>query len=253
MSTSRRAGVRKRPEQRRGDNLYPVTFRQEFGEHVLELDVPQGVWNPTPHGVHLGNMLLRLDFSGRHVLELGTGCGIHAILLARRGAARLTLTEIDAAINDNARHNLAKHGVDIPIELVVADWTAVPGASHEGKAPWDCVVSNPPFAKSGKRYRRYFIDTLILDAHKLVRPGGWLVFVQSSMANVPRSIRLMEESGMQVRIVGETDGPFRDYYLEDESFLREIAGIPGAYDVRDGIHYEQLVVLQATLPGPGPK
>ena len=48
----------------------------------------------------------------------------------------------------------------------------MPGASHEGKATWDCVVSNPPFAKSGKRFRRYFIDTFILDAHKLVRPGG---------------------------------------------------------------------------------
>ena len=71
-----------------GSNLYPVTISQQFGDHLLELDVPEGVWNPTPHGIHLGNMLLELDFSGEHVLELGTGCGIHAILLARQGACR---------------------------------------------------------------------------------------------------------------------------------------------------------------------
>jgi methylase of polypeptide subunit release factors len=237
-----------RPEKRRGDNLYPVTFSERFGEVEMELDVPRGVWNPTPHGVHLGAMLLELDFTGEHVLELGTGCGIHAILLARRGAARLTVTEIEAEINENARHNLAKNGVDLPVEYLVADWTAVPAASHHGTAPWDTVVSNPPFAKSGKRYRRYFVDTLILDAHKLVRPGGRLVFVQSSMADVPRSVRLMEEHGMDVRVVGETDGPFRDYYFEDDAYRREMAAIPGAYSVREGVHYERLIVFEARLP-----
>ncbi len=234
-------------EQWQGDNLYPVTISQQFGDHLLELDVPKGVWNPTPHSIHLGNMLLRLDFSGEHVLELGTGCGILAILLARRGAARMTLTEIDGVIFDNARHNLAANEVKTPAEYVVADWTALPGASHDGKAAWDCVVTNPPFAKSGKRYRRYFIDTLILDAHKLVRPGGRLVFVQSSMADIPRSIGLMEEHGMQVRIVGETSGPFRDYYFEDEAYMREMAQVPGGYDIRYGVHYERLIVFEAEL------
>lgn len=236
-----------RPERRHGDNLYPARLRQTFGEHELELDVPEGVWNPTPHGIHLGNMLLELSFEGEHVLELGTGCGIHAILIARRGAARLTVTEIEAAIHDNARHNLAKHGVTIPLAYVTCDWTAVPGASHDG-GTYDVLVTNPPFAKSGKRYRRYFIDTLILDAHKLVRPGGRLVFVQSSMADVPRSLRLMADHGMAVRIVGETDGPFRDYYYDDPAYLREMALIPGAYDVRDGVHHERLIVFEARLP-----
>jgi release factor glutamine methyltransferase len=224
------------------DNLYPTCFTTVFGDDELTIDVPEGVWNPTPHGVHLGNMLQTLDFAGEHVLELGTGCGVHAILIARRGAARMTLTEIEQAPLDNARHNLGRHGLDCPVEYVVADWTAVPGE------PADTLVTNPPFAKSGKRYRRYFIDTLILDAHKLVKPGGRLVFVQSSMADVPRSMALMADCGMDVRIVGETDEPFRDYYFEDAAYLREMASIPGAYTVRDGVHHERLIVFEATLP-----
>ena len=237
-----------RPEARSGDNLYPVTFSQQFGDFEMHLDVPAGVWNPTPHGVHLGNMLMQMDFSGEHVLELGTGCGIHAILLAHRGAAELTMTEIGAEINDNAEHNLKKNGIDIPRSYHVADWTNVPGASHQGDVPWDTVITNPPFAKSGKVYRRHFIDSLILDAHKLARPGGRLIFIQSSMADIPRSLHYMKEHGMRVRIVGETDGPFRDYYFEDESYLLEMASIPGAYSLRDGRHYERLMVFEARLP-----
>lgn len=214
----------------------------------MQLDVPEGVWNPTPHGVHLGNMLTELDFTGDHVLELGTGCGIHAILIARRGARKLTMTEIASHINENAEHNLQKNHVRTPREYLVADWTNVPGCSHESDVPWDCLVTNPPFAKSGKRYRRHFIDKLILDAHKLVKPGGRLIFVQSSMADVPRSIDLMEQCGMAVRIVGETDAPFRDYYFEDPEYLKEMAGLAGSYQVREGVHYERLIVFESTLP-----
>ena len=91
------------------------------------------------------------------------------------------------------------------------------------------------------------IDTLVLDAHKLVRSGGELVFVQSSVADIPRSIQLMTECGMNVQVVGETSGPFRDYYYEDAAFMREIAKSPGAYALRDGRYYERLIVFRATL------
>ena len=57
----------------------------------------------------------------------------------------------------------------------------------------------------------------------------------------------MTNCGMNVQIVGETDGPFRDYYYEDAAFMREIGSIPGAYAIRDGVHYERLIVFRATL------
>lgn len=227
---------------RHGDNLYPAQLDVAFGPYQLSLDVPAGVWNPTPHGVELGNRLTDVRFDGEHVLELGTGCGLHAIVIARQGAKSMSLTEIEPPILDNARHNLAKHAIGIPVDYQVADWVQVEGE------PADTLVTNPPFAKSGKRFRRYFIETLILDAHKLVRPGGRLIFIQSSMADVPRSIRLMEENGMTVKILGERDGPFRQYYFEDSRFLMEMTKIPGSYAVRDGKHYERLVSFQATLP-----
>ena len=149
-----------------GDNLYSTTLEVTFGDYQLSLDVPEGVWNPTPHGLLLGNALAEQDFSGQEVLELGTGCGLHAVVIARQGARSLTLTELDSEILDNARHNLKKCNVETPTDYQVADWTQVKNG------PWDALVTNPPFAKSYKHYYRYFIDTLILEAHKLIQPGG---------------------------------------------------------------------------------
>ena len=57
----------------KGNNLYPQELTLSFGDVTISLDVPEGVWNPTPHGMHLGNMILNLDFKGADVLELGSG------------------------------------------------------------------------------------------------------------------------------------------------------------------------------------
>lgn len=225
-----------------GDNLYPVEMELEIGDVKMNLDVPEGVWNPTPHGEHLGNMIVeKLDFEGETVLELGSGCGNHTILIAQKNPAKIIATEIEQEIVDNTQHNVEKHGIDIPMEYMVADWT------NTDTPPVDVLITNPPFTKSGKRYYRYFIDTLINDAHKLVKPGGRLIFIQSSMANIRKSIELMEEWNMEVRIVGKTQNPFRDYYYEDERYMKMIETFPGAYTMLNGKEHETLVVFEARL------
>tara|TARA_B110001454_G_scaffold183746_1_gene179060 strand:- start:4100 stop:4786 length:687 start_codon:yes stop_codon:yes gene_type:complete len=224
------------------NNLYVQELKLNFGSITIDLSVPNGVWNPTPHGMHLGNMILNINFENAEVLELGSGSGNHSILIALKKPKKLTVTDINQTALDSTRHNLLKNNINIPIEYLVADWTNV------GIGPFDILITNPPFVKSGKRYYRYFIDSLINDAHKLVKPGGRLIFIQSSMADVKRSINLMEEWGMDVRIVGEHKGPFRDYYFEDEIFMQNIEKFSGAYEKKEGQYIETLTVFEATLP-----
>lgn len=226
----------------KGNNLYPQELTLTFGNLTINLDVPEGVWNPTPHGMLLGNMILNLEFKDAEVLELGSGSGNHTILIAQKKPKTLTVTELNQSILDNTHHNLIKNKIDLPVEYIVADWTNL------NKGPFDVLITNPPFAKSGKRYYRYFIDTLINEAHKLVKPGGRLIFVQSSMADVKRSINLMNEWGMDVRIVGESKGPFREYYFEDEVFMKNIEKFPGAYEKVNNQYIETLTVFEAVLP-----
>ena len=48
-----------------------------------------------------------------------------------------------------------------------------------------------------------------------------------------RTIALMENA-LTVRILGETSGPFRDYYFEDERYMLEMARIQGVPNDRWG-------------------
>jgi protein-L-isoaspartate(D-aspartate) O-methyltransferase len=70
---------------------------------------------------------------GERVLEIGTGSGYFAALLAGRGA-RVLSVEIDAALADAARARLAAHGMrDVAVE--VGD-----GARGFGGGDYDAIV-----------------------------------------------------------------------------------------------------------------
>jgi len=210
---------------------------------LMDLDASAGDWSPTPHGILLGEALADHPelFDGRDVLELGGGIGNHTIPLVRMGARRLVTTEILPERSETTRRNVERNcAYATNIEYRVADWLDTDGE-------FDVVFSNPPFAKSGKRNRRYFIDFLIMDAHNRLREGGDLVFVQSSMADIEKTKRRLAENGYDVRILRTSEGPFRDYYVEDEAFMEEIRQVEGGFEVRDGTYYETLYVVCARL------
>ena len=178
---------------------------------------------------------------GKDVLELGAGAANHTIIMLRQGARRIVATEIAESFLGTTRRNVERNCPGATnVELRLADWL-----NTEGE--FDLVVSNPPFCKSGKQNRRYYIDSLILDAHKRLRPGGLLVFVQSSMADLAKTERRLAENGYESRILGERRGPFRDYYFEDAAFMEEIARVPDGYEVEEGTYYERLFVLACRL------
>lgn len=213
-------------------------------DDLFAMDLAHGDddWTPTPHGQWLAQVIGTHDLvHGKDVLELGAGVANHTILLHRRGAASIVATEITEELLATTRANVERNcGPDARIELRVADWLSTEGT-------FDLVVTNPPFCQSGKQNRRYFIDSLVLDAHKRLRPGGELLFVQSSMADVPKTLRRMDENGFDARVVESTSGPFRDYYFEDRTFLEEIERVEDSYEVRDGVRYETLSVIHGKL------
>lgn len=212
---------------------------------VLRMDLQSEAedWQPTPHGRLLARVLAEQDLVlGKRVLELGSGLGNHTIVMARRGARSIVATEIQKGFAESTRRNVERNvGADAPVEYRVANWLDTPGR-------FDVVVTNPPFCKSGKQNRRYFIDSLILDVHhRLEGAGSQVIFVQSSMADLAKSLRRLDENGFDGEVLAREQHPFRDYYLEDESFLAEIAEVPDGFEVRDGEHYENLYVVRGTL------
>lgn len=213
-------------------------------EQLLNMDLSLGGddWEPTPHGRFLAEVLAeRNRVSGKSVLEIGAGSGNHTVLLLRQGAARVVATEITAELLATTRRNVEHNCPAAPaVEYRVADWLNTDGS-------FEVIVTNPPFCKSGRRNRRYFIDSLILDGHKRLEPQGRMIFVQSSMADLSRTLRRLDENGYQAEVLAQREWPWRDYYFDDPTFLTESDQVPQGYRVENGVRLETLSVISARL------
>lgn len=122
------------------------------------------------------------------VLDVGTGSGNLAISLAQAvGACAVTALELSWKVLQTARTNVLAHHLDDRIHLIQSDWTSgVGGAFH-------LIISNPPYVPTeelarlpdgvrreprgsldggpdGMRFHR----RLLMDAGRLLAPGGWL-------------------------------------------------------------------------------
>lgn len=82
----------------------------------------------------LVELLLRRPLGGLRCLDMGTGTGILAICMAKRGAAHVVAIDIDEASAENALHNCRLNGCD-GVEVLLGDASAIAGT-------FDLVVAN---------------------------------------------------------------------------------------------------------------
>jgi release factor glutamine methyltransferase len=83
------------------------------------------------------------DHSAPRIVDLGTGSGIVAILLARLCPdATVSAIDVSAAALDVARANATRHHA--PVRFLEGDWY-----SPLGDERFDLIVSNPPYVAEG--------------------------------------------------------------------------------------------------------
>lgn len=81
------------------------------------------------------------DVAGvRHVLDVGTGTGLIALMAAQRSEAHVTALDVDAAAVEQARENCDASPWAERIDVVQADF-----CSYRPDGLFDCIVSNPPY------------------------------------------------------------------------------------------------------------
>jgi tRNA1Val (adenine37-N6)-methyltransferase len=79
---------------------------------------------------------------GDALLELGTGCGIIALLLALKPFRRLVALEIQPSLVDLARRNVGLNGFEERLEVLETDFR-----SFTTDERFDVVFSNPPYIR----------------------------------------------------------------------------------------------------------
>ena len=96
--------------------------------------------------------LLLADFAavrrGERCVDLGTGCGVVALLLARLGEdCSVTGIEFQQVMADIATRNVLLNGLAQRVEIVEEDVVSL--KSHFPVDSFDLVVSNPPYRRPG--------------------------------------------------------------------------------------------------------
>lgn len=174
--------------RRTGEPVAYLLGRKEF--HGLMLQVGPEVLVPRPDTELLVDWALEI-LQGRaapRVLDLGTGSGAIAVALAHaRPDALVSAVDVSAQALHVALSNAARLGVHLR-GLQGSWWQALP----EGEAPFDLVVSNPPYIAEGDPHLADLshepllaltsgpdgldaLRTIIAGAAGHLRAGAWLL------------------------------------------------------------------------------
>jgi release factor glutamine methyltransferase len=198
--------------------------RRAAGEPVAHLLGERGFWSlqlkitpdtliPRPETELLVEQALaRLPTDARaRIADLGTGSGAIALALAtERPACTVVATDRSAAALAVARDNAARLGLQ-NVEFRQGDWLAA--LAHE--APFDLIVSNPPYIKETDPHlaqgdvrfepRRALaagpeglddITRIIKDALSRLEPGGWLL-LEHGYDQAEAVTRLLRDAGYE--------------------------------------------------------
>jgi release factor glutamine methyltransferase len=164
-----------------------ITGRQEF--YGRDFRVTPDVLIPRPETEHLVEAALKHLKPGDAVLDVGTGSGAIAITVALEARAEVYATDISTAALRIASENARK--LHASVTLIAADLTSCFAA-----ASFDLIASNPPYVPKTdhpslqREVRDYepevalfggpsglaVYERLIPEAHRVLRPGGWLLF-----------------------------------------------------------------------------
>ncbi len=143
------------------------------------------------------------------ILDLGTGSGALAVSVAKMlPQARVWATDISKGALGVARYNAKANGVLDRIEFRQGDlWEPLKGRDQI----FDIILSNPPYvaaenyselipevrdyeprlALEGREKGLYFIEKIIAEGHRFLRPGGWL-FLEMAPEQTETALRIIE-------------------------------------------------------------
>lgn len=156
------------------------------------------------------------------VLDMGTGCGILAVLAAEK-AQKVVATDINPYAIKCSKKNARTNCVEDRIEFRLGDLFN-PIRPHE---TFSIILFNSPYLPSkpcekrswigrawaGGPSGREVIDRFIINAPEFLMAKGQILLVQSSLSDIDQTLERFNERGLKARVVTKAEFPFEKIAL----------------------------------------
>lgn len=188
---------------------YSRQRREETFEYLgLTLVVPPSVQPITPTSHLLGEAVIAETRPGDRVLDMGTGCGVNAILAARQGA-NVVAVDLNKRAVSAARANAERNGVADRVDVRESDVFAAAPESY------DLIVFDPPFrwfkprddaelATADENYRA--LTTFFREVRDHLTVGGRILLFFGSSGDLAYFQQLVAASQLETTVVARLTG-----------------------------------------------
>lgn len=152
---------------------------------------------------------------GDRVLDVGTGCGLLALIAAKKAGYVVSL-DINPHALKCVKFNAKLNHVDDKIDMVLSD--LLTGLKEDTQ--FDLIICNPPYLPVDEKIRfgewielawnggpsgREVIDRFLKSVDVHVTKGGKVLMVQSSLSKPEDSIKILREKGFKVEVKTEKE------------------------------------------------
>jgi len=180
-------------------------FYRDLAFHVLE-----DVYEPAEDTFLLADNLAVRE--GDLVLDMGTGCGILAVLAAKK-AKKVVAVDLNPHAARCAKLNAEIHGVTDKVDTRLGDLLKPIKKSEK----FDVIVFNAPYLPSAPAERktwigrawaggptgRQLIDRFVKEAPHYLKRRGKILLVQSSLANIEETLEKFRTAGFEAQVIAE--------------------------------------------------
>lgn len=194
----------------------------------LKFEIWEDVYEPAEDTFLIADALKQVAQPWNAVLDIGTGCGILAIIAAKKTDKVVAVDANPHAVacaRRNAENNNVAPRVDVrqgslfqPVrktekfDVIVFNAPYLPSSPEEGKTWLERAWAGGP---KGRR----LIDQFIAKASEYLKKEGKLLLVQSSLADIDKTLEMLYERGFQATVIAERKEPFEKIVVLRASIL----------------------------------
>ncbi len=196
----------------------------------LCFDVYEEVYEPAEDTFLIAGVLSQALAEGETVLDVGTGCGILAVVASKK-AKKVVATDVNPHAVECAKQNAEANRASSEIQVRLGDLFEPISETER----FSMIVFNAPYLPStrgehrswksrawaGGSSGRRIVDRFVEDAPNYLKTQGRILLVQSTLSDVEKTVRKFREMGLDAKVVAEKKASFETIVVIQASHLSQ--------------------------------